>query len=1180
MKKAKLPGLPNVSTGNPALDKWVRGVAEYIEVREGNRGDASEQVLTKGDLKSLDTSGLLKRSQLSDELRKTRAFAELAERVTRPSTAGDTSIVARFAAEFGVSEQKLQNELSTHIQLISGPDTTVGTVNYRIAQEALIRASADAAEIVARVEAVTIESIARTAQVQETAYAALEATLAANNISAAVQADVALARTELTSDLQAGLSAEAALRTILAAKLDTDIGTTLAVIADEADARADGDSAEASARSTLSTQLLGADGTGLTAGLIYTERTTRSTEDLALAQQITLLSAGAGEQFDWQTIWYFDSGIESWTGNGTPTASAGWLRPANQASGAYVESPAGCAADAAKYGQVRLRVRKTGAPTWAGYLYWQSTLDATWDNSRRIALTEPTWDVNGIGLVTVSPTWSGTINKIRVDASSAQTVSAYYEWDWVAIGRPSPGASSAQLLAEQTARAAEDSAITTSVTTLSAQVNNATTGLPAAHALIVTEQNARVASDVAEAAQRTALAAQITSANQNISTTAGALVTEQTVRADADMAISSNLTALSSTVTGPGGVLETQAAFQAEQTTQATLTTALTRDSRTLLAQSKELDEAVLRNVLTGQATRDSLQSTIALAEQELRAEIEDGLSAEAAARLALVAVVDDNAALFTAEQEVRTTQYEATSSSIESLGVTSAGNTAAIVQEQTARATENTATSTFLTSLAAELGVSKASLTSALVTLATTNEALASRTTTLYASLGDNVAAVKTEETARATATGALASSITTVQAGLSAVQTAAVATDDAVDGLSAKYTVKVNAGNAVAGYGLAASENLAGVGTSAFIVQADKFALTTPYTYSQEPTPSAASIGNTWYKPSTEVSYRATSTGTGGWVVFTPKIPFGVDTTTGRVYIDGEVYINAGGNQLGALGLGVDGEDGATGATGATGPTGAAGTRGSVTRYGTGTWSDAAANALLPSAAVIGDTVTISDASSATTKYWGGSAWVDPGVVIDGNLLVTGTLSATKIGAGSITAATVATSGSIRATGTTTPTLSGITGYTATGVFNESRFRTLGVVGVSHGSSAGAGVLGYGGTGDAYGVWAYNPGGTALQVSGQASFTDDVYISGDLTAGSDAGGANRLYGTTTCTNLTVNGTLTGTASNATQLGGVAASEFAKYVSASITPTATPHTLRIQIGSTGTYVNIACSIG
>jgi len=43
--------------------------------------------------------------------------------------------------------------------------------------------------------------------------------------------------------------------------------------------------------------------------------------------------------------------------------------------------------------------------------------------------------------------------------------------------------------------------------------------------------------------------------------------------------------------------------------------------------------------------------------------------------------------------------------------------------------------------------------------------------------------------------------------------------------------------------------------------------------------------------------------------------------------------------------------------------------------------------------------------------TRFWNGSAWVAPGQVIDGNLLVTGTIGAAKISANAITAEKIAT-------------------------------------------------------------------------------------------------------------------------------------------------------------------------
>lgn len=130
-----------------------------------------------------------------------------------------------------------------------------------------------------------------------------------------------------------------------------------------------------------------------------------------------------------------------------------------------------------------------------------------------------------------------------------------------------------------------------------------------------------------------------------------------------------------------------------------------------------------------------------------------------------------------------------------------------------------------------------------------------------------------------------------------------------DRAKGVEAQYTVKVNAGDAVAGFGIAAVDNLAGGATSAFIVQADTFALTSAYNFAQVGTPSATAVGQTWYNTTSKLSYRSTATGTGSWVLYTPVVPFGVDTLTGTVYINGNVRINSGGAELDSITAGLDG-------------------------------------------------------------------------------------------------------------------------------------------------------------------------------------------------------------------------------------------------------------------------------
>ncbi len=785
--KVRLPGLPRVSSGNAALDKWIQAVNERMEAGEGARGASLDRVVTVRDLQNFKptVSGVVLSSTLSDQIYNSQAYKELASRLKDASVHVDISeplkrlelAITKFNSDLHKTEVKFMSALNERMGEVARPDLSpldrritqeAKNRNSEITQEAYLRTNQIMIESDARVDAVTKESIARIDQVQQNAYAMLDyiITTDADRLNAA--AAVANARTELNQTIVDGLSAEASQRTILEAKFTTDVGTaTLAVIASEASARTTAIAAEATQRELLATEFLGADGTALTSGLIYDERTARATAENALAQQITLLSAGSGEQFDWQAIWYFDAGVESWTGNGTPAASAGFLRPANQSSGAYVDSPVGMATDGAKYGQVRLRSRKTGSPTWAGYLWWRTSSDSTWDAARRVALTEPTWDVHGIGLVTATPAWTGTIDHIRIDMSSAQTVSDYFELDWVAVGRPSPGASAAQLLVEQTARTSADSALTTSISTLSAQVNNATTGLPATLALLTTEQTTRANADTAEASARTTLASRVTTTEGNIVTLGSNLTTEQTTRADADSTNAANIVILSSQVNNATtGLPATRSDLVATQTTFADEKTSNARQFTALKSQSKEMDIATLTSILNGETAKTNWNGELALARQELNTDIVVGLSAEASARTVLAAVVNANAATLTAEQLTIATGAMAESSSITTLEAHVADNTAALIQEASTRADQDSATSSQSVALAATTGSNAAAITVEQTARTDSTSALSSQITSLAAATGENAASISVEQTARSDATSALSLQITTLAA------------------------------------------------------------------------------------------------------------------------------------------------------------------------------------------------------------------------------------------------------------------------------------------------------------------------------------------------------------------------------------------------------------------------------
>lgn len=81
--------------------------------------------------------------------------------------------------------------------------------------------------------------------------------------------------------------------------------------------------------------------------------------------------------------------------------------------------------------------------------------------------------------------------------------------------------------------------------------------------------------------------------------------------------------------------------------------------------------------------------------------------------------------------------------------------------------------------------------------------------------------------------------------------------------------------------------------------------------------------------------------------------------------------------------------------------------GVRGAGAYFASGsTWSDSVADTATPGANVVDDVVTISNGTSfVSVKKWNGSAWVAQGVVIDGGLVVPGTITANQINSNGLT-------------------------------------------------------------------------------------------------------------------------------------------------------------------------------
>ena len=253
------------------------------------------------------------------------------------------------------------------------------------------------------------------------------------------------------------------------------------------------------------------------------------------------------------------------------------------------------------------------------------------------------------------------------------------------------------------------------------------------------------------------------------------------------------------------------------------------------------------------------------------------------------------------------------------------------------------------------------------------TNRSLARAVTEITAALGDNSAGIRELQATYVNQQSATATQVTQLEVSLGRyyqdgsagrVQLEQELTTQAsfTNGLRGQYTLKIQAGGALAGFGLAAQE-VNGAPSSAFIISADKFAIVSP-TYS----------GGLTNSPNLN------------------HVPFGVDASgiylNNNVYVRGQLRVDTGGRTL------------------------ADGLRGSLSISAGGTaWSDTTArqaiwgalgrdgSALNNNHLVIGDTVTISGTGYVETRYWIGSAWTSPGAVINGNLLVNGSVAAGKI-------------------------------------------------------------------------------------------------------------------------------------------------------------------------------------
>lgn len=343
-------------------------------------------------------------------------------------------------------------------------------------------------------------------------------------------------------------------------KLAQEIADRIEADAEEAAARADGlaqvgedlaAEAEARARGVQEAMDAVSESAQAAADALLNEKLEREAAitDLAeiqqsdhesLAREISELSAGSGVQFDSAGLWNFDHTVEGWTGNGDPAEVDGWLRPANAAAFPYVQSPPALAVDGALFRYVKLRIRRVGTPAWEGLLQWVTAGDGNWNVGKSLAIPEPAWASSDVATVTLSEIdWApDEIAAIRVQLAAAQTVSDYHLIDWVAIGRPAPGAGVALIQAEAQARVTADVAEATQRETLAVQLRGEYDGEDLGQVstgLIASERNARVEADEAVMQVVEVIQARLPAGDEALATEAS-VVSEREARVEADLA--------------------------------------------------------------------------------------------------------------------------------------------------------------------------------------------------------------------------------------------------------------------------------------------------------------------------------------------------------------------------------------------------------------------------------------------------------------------------------------------------------------------------------------------------------------------------------------------------------------------------------------------------------------------
>ncbi|WP_120967907.1 host specificity factor TipJ family phage tail protein [Comamonas sp. lk] len=253
---------------------------------DGDAAEAAQREALRAQMQG-ETDTL---AALLEEEATARATADSAEATARQQLAAQVqteqeAIRAQVMDESQARADADSAEASARQQLAAAVEQVQSLLQAQITDEATARVEGDRAETSSRESQISASRALSQKESERTAQALLQDILTGERNKAEAQATIAMAKTELATQIQEGLSAEALQRTQLSAVVDGQ----KAALEEESRVRVENDAAEAATRTALAAQVQR--GQEQTQAAIQDERQARADAVSAEAQQRQQLAA-------------------------------------------------------------------------------------------------------------------------------------------------------------------------------------------------------------------------------------------------------------------------------------------------------------------------------------------------------------------------------------------------------------------------------------------------------------------------------------------------------------------------------------------------------------------------------------------------------------------------------------------------------------------------------------------------------------------------------------------------------------------------------------------------------------------------------------------------------------------------------------------------------------------------